>query len=157
MNSKDIDNLLTSSKYKISKWELDNIVYWDRTTNPDTLVKFFKRIKVLEYNQNKSTEENVELEYHLALLSELDFEQCQDLLNEKTDDDAKNRFLENLARTCAIETLTAGKLSFESMETACKLNPNDFILCAKRTQDLINAIHGFVIKGETLSRDVAGA
>ncbi len=76
MNSKDIDNLLTSSKYKISKWELDNIVYWDRTTNPDTLVKFFKRIKVLEYNQNKSTEENVELEYHLALLSELDFEQC---------------------------------------------------------------------------------
>jgi hypothetical protein len=43
------------------------------------------------------------------------------------------------------------------MNTACKLSPNDFILCAKRTQDLINAIQGLVIKGETLSSDVAGA
>ena len=43
------------------------------------------------------------------------------------------------------------------MNTACKLSPNDFILCAKLTQDLIDAIQGLVIKGENLSMDVAGA
>jgi hypothetical protein len=39
----------------------------------------------------------------------------------------------------------------------CKLSPSDFIITAKRTQDLINSIHELVIQGETLSSDVAGA
>jgi hypothetical protein len=86
----------------------------------------------------------------------MDIDECSELLN-LNEDASKESFIENLARTSAIEVLTNEKLSFETMTTACKLSPNDFILCAKRTQDLINAIHGLVIKGETLSNDVAGA
>ena len=100
-------------------------------------------------------EEKQELGYLVELLEELDEEECLELLD-KTEEDHKTSFIEDLARTSAIEILTGGKISYESMNTACKLSPTDFILCAKRTQDLINAIQGLVIKGETLSMDVAG-
>ena len=73
------------------------------------------------------------------------------------EEESKTSFIEDLARKSAIEVLTNGKLGFETMIIACKLSPNDFILCAKRTQDIINSIQGLVIKGETLSKDVAGA
>ena len=93
--------------------------------------------------------------YLLELLEDLEEEDCLELINQ-SEEDAKNLFIENLARTSAIEILTGGKIDFDTMNTACKLSPNDFILCAKRTQDLINAVQGLVVKGETLSMDVAG-
>lgn len=156
MKVTDIDKILKSAT-TTTKWELDNITYWDRTTNPQTLLNFLNRILHLRHIEFKSSNETVELEYLLSMLDDLDVRECCDILDSSNDEDVKMRFIENLARTCAIETLTMGKLSFESMNTACKLSPTDFILCAKRTQDLINAIHGLVIKGETLSKDVAGA
>jgi hypothetical protein len=39
----------------------------------------------------------------------------------------------------------------------CRLSPEDFILTSKRTQDLISSIQELVIKGETLSDEMAGA
>jgi hypothetical protein len=75
----------------------------------------------------------------------------------QTEDDAKESYIENLARISAIQVLTNGKMDYETMNTACKFSPNDFILCAKRTQEIINAIRGLVIKGETLSQDVPQA
>jgi hypothetical protein len=92
----------------------------------------------------------------LELVADLDKAECEELLNQ-TEEESRESYIEDLARTSAIEVLTNGKLSFETMNISCRLSPNDFILCAKRTQDLINAIHGLVIKGETLSKDVAGA
>ena len=92
----------------------------------------------------------------LEMLDDMDESDIDDLY-ERSDDDAKEVFIEDLAKISAIEVITDGKLSFSTMNTACKLSPNDFILCAKRTQDLLNSIQGLVIKGETLSKDVAGA
>lgn len=157
MKIDQIDNLLKLKKTTISKWELDNIIYWDRTSNPTTLLSFLNKTKDLSIIKNPDPEEHLMLQYHLDILEDLNQEECYSLLNDNDEDEIKNRYIENLARTCAIETLTSGKISFESMNTACKLSPNDFISCAKRTQDLITAIHGLVIKGETLSKDVAGA
>lgn len=157
MKIDQIDNLLKLKKTIISKWELDNIIYWDRTSNPTTLLSFLNKTKDLSIIKNPDPEEHLMLQYHLDILEDLNQEECYSLLNDNDEDEIKNRYIENLARTCAIETLTSGKISFESMNTACKLSPNDFISCAKRTQDLITAIHGLVIKGETLSKDVAGA
>ena len=115
------------------------------------------RIQDLQALKTKATAgEQQELDYLLALLEDLDADECLEL-SDQTDDDNKNTFIEDLARTSAIEILTGGRIGFETMNTACKLPPNDFILCAKRTQDLINAIQGLVVKGETLSMDVAGA
>jgi molybdenum cofactor biosynthesis enzyme len=73
------------------------------------------------------------------------------------DEIVQQTFIENLARTSALEVLTNDRISYETMNTMCKLSPSDFILTAKRTQDLINSIHELVIQGETLSSDVAGA
>lgn len=157
MKIDQIDNLLKLKKTIISKWELDNIIYWDRTSNPATLLCFLNKTKDLSIIKNPDPEEHLMLQYHLDILEDLNQEECYSLLNDNDEDEIKNRYIESLARTCAIETLTSGKISFESMNTACKLSPNDFISCAKRTQDLITAIHGLVIKGETLSKDVAGA
>ncbi len=157
MKIEHIEKLLKLEKSETSKWELDNIIYWDRANNPATLIAFLKKVKELQTIKNPTNLEKEILQYHLELLGDLDLDECQKLLEEKDDDEFKNRYIENLARNCAIETLTSGKISFESMNTACKLSPNDFILCAKRTQDLITAIHGLVIKGETLSKDVGGA
>jgi len=152
MKIKKIDNILSKIN-TVSKWELDSVIYYDRTSNPNTLFEFLTRIKTLQTtNQPENAQELVFL---LELLEDLDEDECLELLD-RTDEDDKITFIENLARMSAIEILTGEKISFETMNTACKLSPSDFILCAKRTQDLINAIHGLVIKGETLSKDVAG-
>ena len=153
MKIKKIDNILSKIN-TVSKWELDSVIYYDRTSNPNTLFEFLTRIKTLQTtNQPENAQELVFL---LELLEDLDEDECLELLD-RTDEDDKITFIENLARMSAIEILTGEKISFETMNTACKLSPSDFILCAKRTQDLINAIHGLVIKGETLSNDVASA
>jgi hypothetical protein len=115
------------------------------------------RIQKLQTLTNTaSPEEQQELTYLLELLNELNDEDVSELIN-RSDEQAKDAFIENLARTSAIEILTGGKILYETMNTACKLSPNDFIMCAKRTQDLLNSIQGLVVKGETLSKDVAGA
>jgi hypothetical protein len=156
MKLTQIKNVLPKLVNSPSKWELDSVVYYDRTSNPKTLSAFLSRIQELQDKKTKTTvEEKQELGYLVELLDDLDEAECLDLTN-RTDDECKQAFIEDLARTSAIEVITGGKLGFETMNTACKLSPNDFILCAKRTQDLINAIQGLVIKGETLSKDVAG-
>lgn len=156
MNLKQIKTLLSKSNVTTNKWELDNIVWWDRTTNPESLIRFVNRIQELTDQKTLTAEETKELQYLSELLDELEQDECDELLN-RTDEQSKDAFIEDLARTSAIEILTGGKISYETMNTACKLSPSDFIMCAKRTQDLLNAIQGLVIKGETLSKDVAGA
>ena len=157
MKTTQIKNILSKLSTTPSKWELDSIIYHDRTSNAKTLTKFLTRIQDLQALKTKATaEEQQELDYLLVLLEDLDADECLEL-SDQTDDDNKNTFIEDLARTSAIEILTGGRIGFETMNTACKLPPNDFILCAKRTQDLINAVQGLVVKGETLSMDVAGA
>ena len=157
MKTTQIKNILSKLSTTPSKWELDSIIYHDRTSNAKTLTKFLTRIQDLQALKTKATAgEQQELDYLLALLEDLDADECLEL-SDQTDDDNKNTFIEDLARTSAIEILTGGRIGFETMNTACKLPPNDFILCAKRTQDLINAVQGLVVKGETLSMDVAGA
>ena len=157
MKTTQIKNILSKLSTTPSKWELDSIIYHDRTSNAKTLAKFLTRIQDLQaLKTNATAGEQQELDYLLALLEDLDADECLKL-SDQTDDDNKNTFIEDLARTSAIEILTGGRIGFETMNTACKLPPNDFILCAKRTQDLINAVQGLVVKGETLSMDVAGA
>ena len=156
MNLNQIKNLISKSNVTTNKWELDNIVWWDRTTNPESLIRFVNRIQELTEQKTLTAEETKELQYLSELLDELEQDECDELLN-RTDEQSKDAFIEDLARTSAIEILTGGKISYETMNTACKLSPSDFIMCAKRTQDLLNAIQGLVIKGETLSKDVAGA
>ncbi len=152
MKLEQINNLLSNIKVGPSKWELDTIIWADRTSNPEVLVQFLTRIKHLSDLSSSSQE----LTYLLELLDEMENTDVEDLIN-RSEDEARDSFIENLAKVSAIEVITGGKLGYETMNTACKLSPNDFILCAKRTQDLINAIQGLVIKGETLSNDVAGA
>ena len=154
MKTKQITNLLSKINTSPSKWELDTVIYYDRTSNPATLAQFLTRIQTLQSIKGTPVEQQ-ELKSLLELLEELDEEECLELIN-RSEDDIKTAFIEDLARTSAIEILTGGKINFETMNTACKLSPNDFILCAKRTQDLINAVQGLVVKGETLSMDVAG-
>jgi hypothetical protein len=157
MKTTQIKNILSKLNTAPSKWELDSVVYYDRTSNPATLAAFLNRIQDLQSLKTKAgISEQQELAYLLELLEDLEEEDCLELID-RTEEDAKNSFIEDLARTSAIEILTGGKINFETMNTACKLSPNDFILCAKRTQDLINAVQGLVVKGETLSMDVAGA
>lgn len=157
MKKEQIDNLISKIEtLEINKWSLDNIVYFDRTSNPNTLLSFLRRIQELSKKSRTSKVEKLELSILEDLLRDMDLKECENLLNQ-TEDEYKDFFIENLARTSAIEVLTNGKLSFETMNISCKLSPNDFILCAKRTQDLITSIQGLVIKGETLSKDVAGA
>jgi hypothetical protein len=151
MKTSDIDNILTKINTSPSKWELDTIVYHDRTSNPTTLFRFLNRIKFLQ-----DRPDSTEYQFLVELLEDMEEADCLSMLN-RDEDEEKIAFIENLARTSAIEILTGGKINFETMNTACKLSPNDFILCAKRTQDLITAIQGLVVKGETLSEDVAGA
>lgn len=156
MKTKDIAKLLNQAIHCPSKWELDNIVWIDRLTDKKVLAEFLQRIVFLESKEDKTQSEVQELVYLEELLDDMDLIDCTELLN-MSDEDAKNNFVESLARMSAIETLCRGRMSPETMNVACKLSPNDFILCAKRTQDIMNAIHGLVIKGETLSKDVAGA
>ena len=157
MKTTQIKTVLSKLVDSPSKWELDSIIYHDRISNAKTLAKFLTRIQDLQALKTKATvEEKQELDHLLVLLDDLDAAECLELAD-RTDEDDKNAFIEDLARTSAIEILTSGRILFETMNTACKLSPNDFILCAKRTQDLINAVQGLVVKGETLSMDVAGA
>jgi hypothetical protein len=156
MKLEKINDVLSEIKLGPSKWELDTIIWYDRLSNPNVLVGFLNRIKELNSIKNLSNIQEQELTYLLELLDEIEEEDIEDILN-RSEDNSKDSFIEDLAKVSAIEVITGGKISFETMNTACKLSPNDFILCAKRTQDLINAIQGLVIKGETLSSDVAGA
>jgi hypothetical protein len=156
MKKSNIDRVLAKAQTGLSRWELDNIVWNDRTSNPKTLYNFLSRIKGLSDATDLTPAEEFELEVLLDLASELDEEECAELLS-NDDETAQQQFIENLARQSALEVLATGRVGLETMNTTCKLSPNDFILTAKRTQDLINAIRELVIQGETLSNDVAGA
>ena len=154
MKLEQIKDALVSIKLGTSKWELDTIVWYDRLTNPNTLVAFLSRIEELQLGETPAGKQ--ELTYLLELLDEMDETDVTELL-ERSHEDARDAFIEHLSKVSAIELLSVGRLSTETLTTSCKLSPNDFILCAKRTQDLLTAIQGLVIKGETLSKDVAGA
>lgn len=156
MKKIDVEQLISQARVGPSRWELDNIVWHERTTDPKTLLSFLERIKELRSLQDISEDDSRELDILEGLADDLDPDECAELLSNE-DDIAQQNFIEKLARVSAIEVLTNERVSFETMTTTCKLSPNDFILCAKRTQDLINAIHELVIQGETLSGDVAGA
>lgn len=156
MKIKDIEKVLKTLPSTASKWELDNVIWADRLTDPRVLERFLVRIQELDARASKTKSEQEELVNLEQLLADITLEDCKNL-TALSEEDEKTNFIESLARKSAIETLCNNKLSIETMNTACKLSPNDFILCAKRTQDLITAIHGLVIKGETLSKDVAGA
>lgn len=148
----NIDKILKSAQ--MNRWELDNIIWADRTTSPASLLDFLKRIKQLQGSTNPL--ELAELKILEELSSEMDEDECIELLN-LDEDQSRQVFIENLARISAIEIITKERTSFDSMSIMCKLPPQDFILTAKRTQDLINSIHELVIQGETLSKEVAGA
>jgi hypothetical protein len=156
MTKLNIDYILSQVPAGPSRWELDNIVYNDRTTNPETLLAFLHRIQVLRDEHEPSEEKAAELAILEELAEDLDQDECLEILS-KDDDIVRQNFIENLARRGAIEVLCKEKVSEETMNMTCKLSPSDFILTAKRTQDLINSIRELVIQGETLSRDVAGA
>jgi hypothetical protein len=150
-----VEKLLATAKTGPSLWELDNIVWNERTTDPWVLLEFLKRIQFLR-SSSKTENEVIELELLEKLALDLDEEECQTLLS-NTEEIAHQTFIENLARQSALEVLCNDQISLETMRTTCKLSPNDFILASKRSPDLINAIRELVIQGETLSGDVAGA
>jgi hypothetical protein len=150
------EKLLALASAGTSRWELDNITWHDRASNPETLISFLERIQLLENIEDRSSKEERELDSLIDLANDLDEEECVQLLS-NDDEIVQQTFIENLARTSALEVLTNDRISFETMNTMCKLSPSDFIITAKRTQDLINSIHELVIQGETLSSDVAGA
>lgn len=155
--SLDIEHLISlGESSQISKWELDTVVWNERTTNPDALLKFLKRIEYLKSLQAPSILNKEELRILEELAEDMDQAECESLFKSE-DEIAKHRFIESLARQGALETLCNNAISLDTMEKMCKLSPNDFILTAKRSQDLINSIQELVIQGETLSNDVAGA
>jgi hypothetical protein len=156
MKKLNIGFILSQVPVGPSRWELDNIVYNDRTTNPETLLAFLNRIWFLQSEDKLSEEAVAELSILEELAQDLDQDECIELLS-KDDDIVRQQFVENLARRGAIEVLCKERISEETMNMTCKLSPSDFILTAKRTQDLINSIRELVIQGETLSKDVAGA
>lgn len=155
--SLDIDRLISlAESSQVSKWELDNIVWNERTSNPDVLLKFLKRIEYLTSLEAPSIACKEELRILKEFANEMDQDECESIFVTE-DEHAKHRFIENLARQGALETLCNNAITIDTMEKMCKLSPNDFILTAKRSQDLINSIQELVIQGETLSNDVAGA
>ena len=96
----DIDKILKSYSKGPSKWELDNITWYDRSTNPKTLVDFLNRIKELEEKTKLSQEEANELLLLNELAADLDEEECMTLLS--TDEEfARHNFIESLARKSA--------------------------------------------------------
>lgn len=152
----NIDHLLNIANTGPSKWELDNIIWHDRTNDPRCLIEFLTRIKTLEQNENKSSQEQKEYNILCELANELDEDECVELLSDQ-DEIVQQNFIESLARASALEVLTKDRVSLETMNIMCKLNPGDFILTSKRTQDIINSVHELVIQGETLSNDISGA
>lgn len=152
----DVKKILLAVNQGPNKWELDNVIYSDRATNPKTLLSLLNRVQTLETLKKPSENESKELEILYSLVEDLDETQCLEILS-NDDETAKHNFIESLARKSALEVLTSDRVSFETMELMCKLCPDDFILVSKRTQDLINAIHELVIQGETLSKEMGGA
>lgn len=150
-----IKSILDNSNHCPSKWELDNIIWIERLSDPKILIKFLERINFLNSLDIKSKSEKLELNILIELLKDMDEDECLRLL-EVNEDKEKHNFIENLARNSAIEILTSNKLSIDTMATTCKLNPTDFILCAKRTQEIINSVRELVIKGESLASDIPG-
>lgn len=149
--------ILSETSIGPSKWELDNVTWAERFTDPKILLKFFNRINdLIESQDSLSSNDKMELSYLLEMLEDMEETDVQELLD-RSEDEQRDSFIEDLARIAAIETLTNTRMSIETMTIACKLNPNDFILCAKRTQDLINSIQGLVLKGEILSQDIPQA
>jgi len=156
MKHEQIKNVLSSIKLGPSKWELDTIIWHDRLSNPTTLVAFLSRIQELQAVKKSTPTQELELDHLLELLDEID-ETDINYLIERSEEEEHDAFIEKLAKKSALEVLTKGRMELETLNISCKLSPNDFILCAKRTQDLLNTISGLVIKGESLSHDVAGA
>jgi len=150
------DKFLTLASTGPNRWELDNIEWHDRTSNPKTLIAFLERIKSLQTLTNPTESAQAELAILEELAEDLDLQECKELLS-NDDDIARQQFIENIARKGAIETLCNNKLDVETLDIMCRLSPNDFILAAKRSQDIINSVRELVIQGETLSDDVAGA
>jgi hypothetical protein len=152
----NIEKLLTLTTFGKSKWELDNIIWSDRMTNPDTLRNFLKRIQELSKLKTPCEEEKSELVALTELAQELNEDECIDLLS-NNDEVAQQNFIETIARRSALEVLTMGRSQYETMNLMCKLSPSDFILASKRTQEIINSVTELVIQGESLSSDVPGA
>ena len=152
----DIPKLISIAPVGPTRWELDNIVWHDRASNPVTLLNFLKRIEELRVISQKIPAEVSELAILEELSTQLDQEECEELLS-NSDEAAHHHFIESIARKGALETLCNDALSIETMSNMCKLSPDDFILAAKRSQDIINSVQELVIQGETLSSDVAGA
>ena len=152
----DVDTLLSLKPNGPSRWELDNVVWYDRASNPKTLIAFLERIKSLQNSENLDPADQKELNILQELAEELDIDECKELLSDD-DDVVRQQYIEDIARQSALETLCKNQISIETMQTMCRLNPNDFILAAKRSQDIINAVRELVIQGETLSEDIAGA
>jgi hypothetical protein len=154
MKTENISNVLSQLRACPSKWELDNIIWSDRTVDPRVLSKFLYRIEELQ--QASSVAARQELAILLELLEEINEEEVELLVNQ-TEDAAKSQYIEQLARVSAVEILADNKLSFDTVKSTCKLSHNDFILCATRAQELITAIQGMMIKSESLSNDVPQA
>ena len=108
MKITQIDNVLSKLK-TVSKWELDSVVYYDRTSNLKTLSNFLIRIQSLQIIKRTPSEQE-ELGYLLELLEDLDEDECLEL-SDSTDEDHRISFIENLARISAIEILTGEKYS----------------------------------------------
>lgn len=156
MKLEKIKSILDNSTIHHNKWELNNIVWVERLSNPIVLAKFLERIDFLNSLNIKSKSEEVELKILLELLEDVDEDKCINLLT-VSEDDEKHNFIENLARVSAVEILTSNKLTTDTLSISCKLSPNDFILCAKRTQEIINSVREIVIKGENLASYIPGA
>jgi hypothetical protein len=156
MKRQDIDQILNLAASGPSRWELDNITWHDRHSDPETLLNFLSRIKLLDEDKNLTSAQKRELEILLDLANEMEQDECEELLS-NNDKVVRLNFIENLARQSALEVLCNDRIGIETMRITCKLSPGDFILTAKRTQDLINSIRELVVQGETLSDDVAGA
>jgi hypothetical protein len=156
MKPEQIKDIMSNIKLGPSKWELDTIIWHDRLSNPNALAAFLSRIQELQAIKKPAPTQKLELDHLLELLDEMEESDVNELI-QQSDEEAHDAFIENLAKKSALEVLTKGRVDLETLDISCKLSPNDFILCAKRTQDLLNTISGLVIKGESLSQDVAGA
>lgn len=154
MKTENITNVLSQLRACPSKWELDNITWADRTTDPQVLSKFLQRIEELQQLSSRAATQ--ELAILLELLEEInDYE--VELLVDQTEAAAKSQYIEKLARVSAVEILSDNKLSFNTIDVTCKLGHNDFILCATRAQELITAVQSMMIKSESLSQDIPQA
>jgi hypothetical protein len=154
MKTENITNVLSQLRACPSKWELDNITWSDRTTDPQVMSKFLQRIEELQQASSRAATQ--ELAILLELLEEInDYE--VELLVDQTEAAAKSQYIEKLARVSAVEILSDNKLSFNTIDVTCKLGHNDFILCATRAQELITAVQSMMIKSESLSQDIPQA